>query len=150
MERLESIYKGCNLVSNICVYASAEAKQPIAIIIPHEANLRHALETSPLAGSDHREDLHHLCGNPKVEQLVMKECNAVGKKAGFKPMETLEAVILTDEEWTPESGLVTAAQKIQRKKIAEKFDAQIKVCRLPLLAEYNSQSIYYQEIYKNQ
>ena len=57
----------------------------------------------------------------------MKECNAIGKKNGFRPIEILQAVILTPEEWTPESGLVTAAQKIQRKKIADAFAAEIKV-----------------------
>ena len=56
--------------------------------------------------------------------MVLKECNAIGKKNGFKPMETLHAVILTPEEWTPESGLVTAAQKIQRKKIADTFGGE--------------------------
>lgn len=61
---------------------------------------------------------------------MLKECNAKGKKSGFKPMETLQAVILTADEWTPESGLVTAAQKIQRSKIAKKFDHDIKVCSL--------------------
>ena len=57
----------------------------------------------------------------------MKECNAIGKKNGFKSIEILQAVILTPEEWTPENGLVTAAQKIQRKKIAAAFDAEIQV-----------------------
>jgi len=44
----------------------------------------------------------------------------------FKPMETLTAVVLTHEEWTPESGLVTAAQKLQRRKIEDKFKEEIK------------------------
>lgn len=127
LERLEAIYKSCNLVSNICVHATPDAKQPIAIIIPHEAHLRHALEQNPIEGADPKAEVHTLCTNPKVTELVMKECNAIGKKNGFKPMELLEAVILDGDEWTPESGLVTAAQKIQRKRIAEKFDAQIKV-----------------------
>jgi long-chain acyl-CoA synthetase len=58
---------------------------------------------------------------------VLKECNAMVKKNGFKPMEMLQAVILTPDEWTPESGLITAAQKIQRKKIADAFAKEIKV-----------------------
>jgi long-chain acyl-CoA synthetase len=65
--------------------------------------------------------------DPRVAALVLKECNAVGKKSGFKAMETLSAVVLTPDEWTPESGLVTAAQKIQRTVIAKKFDKEIKV-----------------------
>ncbi|KAH9001814.1 hypothetical protein EDB86DRAFT_3100984 [Lactarius hatsudake] len=58
-----------------------------------------------------------------VKALVLKECNAAGKKSGFK---MLQAVVLTADEWTPESGLVTAAQKVQRRKVAERFDAEIK------------------------
>lgn len=41
-------------------------------------------------------------------------------------MEWLEAVVLTAEDWTPENGLVTAAQKIQRTKIAKAFDKEIR------------------------
>jgi len=62
-----------------------------------------------------------------VQDLILKECNAVGKRSGFKPQELLQAVVLTPEEWTPESGLVTAARKIQRVKIAKKFEGEIKV-----------------------
>ncbi|KAI0341152.1 acetyl-CoA synthetase-like protein [Trametopsis cervina] len=126
LERLESVYKGCNLAANVCVHASQDAKQPIAIIIPNEPHLRHALETNPIPGVNSREELTVLCKNTKVQELVMKDCNSIGKKAGFKPLEMLEAVILTADEWTPESGLVTAAQKIQRKKVAERYSAEIK------------------------
>ena len=59
--------------------------------------------------------------------MVVKECNATGKKSGFKAQELLQAVVLTPDEWTPESGLVTAAQKIQRSKIAKTFREEINV-----------------------
>jgi long-chain acyl-CoA synthetase len=102
------------------VHANTDAKQPIAIIIPNEQHLRHAL-------GGRQDPMPDLCNDKGVKDLMLKECNASGKKAGFKSMEMLEAVILTPEEWTPESGLVTAAQKVQRKKVAQKFDAEIKV-----------------------
>ena len=97
----------------------------MAIIIPHGEHLRHALEGKP--GIDAHAPLAELCRNRAVADLVLKECNAVGKKNGFKPLELLQKVVLTAEEWTPESGLVTAAQKVQRKKVAEAFDKEIKV-----------------------
>jgi len=125
LERLESIFKACTFVGNICVHATPNAKQPIAIIIPHEGNLRHALQSKSIA-VDENDHLSALCHNEKVKELVLKECNAMGKKNGFKPMEMLQAVILTPDEWTPESGLITAAQKIQRKKIADAFAKEIK------------------------
>ncbi|KAF8124305.1 hypothetical protein EV363DRAFT_1178170 [Boletus edulis] len=127
LERLEATYKSCNLVSNICVHASPEAKQPISIIIPHEPNLRHALTQRSLPGVDSTSPLAELCDSEAVHELVLKECNVVGRKNSFKPMEMLEAVILTPDEWTPETGLVTAAQKVQRSKVAKHFEAQIKV-----------------------
>jgi long-chain acyl-CoA synthetase len=121
LERLESTYKSCNYVSNICVHAIPDATQPIAIIVPHEVHLRAALPDE-----DTHTSLADLCVNAKVKALVLRECNAAGKKSGFKGIEMLQAVVLTPDEWTPESGLVTAAQKVQRKKVEQKFDAEIK------------------------
>lgn len=109
------------------MHATPDAKQPIAIIFPHEQHLRQLLEEKPIEGINPHDDLHHLCAHPKVAELVMKDCNALGKKNGFKPMETLEAVVLTADEWTPENGLVTPAHKVQRKKVGETFAPQIHV-----------------------
>ncbi|TFK68797.1 long-chain-fatty-acid-CoA-ligase [Pluteus cervinus] len=128
LERLEAIYKACNLVGNICVYAYPDANQPIAIIIPHEVHLRNTIANpaSNVKTVDAGKDLGILCHDDSVRALVLKECNAIGKKNGFKPMELLQAVVLTPEEWTPENGLVTAAQKIQRAKIQKTFEVEIK------------------------
>lgn len=127
LERLEAIYKSCNLVGNLCVYGHPDAKQPMAVIIPNESHLRHALRQGTVNGVEADASLHALCGQPEVRKLVLENCNAIGKKNGFKPLELLEAVVLTDEEWTPESGLVTAAQKLQRKKIHQAYESEIKV-----------------------
>jgi len=126
LERLEAVYKSCNLVANLCVYGHPDAKQPMAVIIPHEAHLKHALKQGAVDGVSPDTSLHALCENAGVRKLVLENCNALGKKNGFKPLEILETVVLTAEEWTPESGLVTAAQKLQRKKIHETFKSEIK------------------------
>jgi len=96
----------------------------MAVVIPHEAHLRSFLSGK---GIDSTRDLETLCADPAIKDIVLKECNAVGKKNGFKPAELLQAVVLTHEEWTPENGLVTAAQKIQRAKIAKTFRSEIDV-----------------------
>ncbi|OCH87696.1 long-chain-fatty-acid-CoA-ligase [Obba rivulosa] len=123
LERLESVYKSSNLVGNICVHGDSNAKQPMAIIIPHEANLRHELQN---IGINADAPLADLCHDSRVEELVLKSCNAAGKKAALKPMEILQAVVLTADEWTPENGIVTAAQKVQRRKVAERYKDDIK------------------------
>lgn len=128
LERLESVYKSCNLVANICVYGDPNAKQPMAVIIPHEPNLRQELQNSNV-GVDAQAALSELCHDGRVQDLVLKSCNAAGKKAAFKPMELLQAVVLTADEWTPENGILTAAQKVQRRKVAERYKDDIKVRR---------------------
>ncbi|KAF8958682.1 long-chain-fatty-acid-CoA-ligase [Flammula alnicola] len=147
LERLESIYKSCNYISNLCVHASSDMSQPIAIISPHEANIRHALEkpsardtsgadaptdnvksslTSSPGESFKEMDLARLCREPRVRKMVLNECNALAKKNGFARMEMLADVVLTPEEWSPKNGLLTAAQKVNRAKIAEVFRDEIK------------------------
>ena len=96
----------------------------MAIVIPNEVHLRHVLEAKGIKSD---ATLAVLCHDPVVQDIVVKECNATGKKNGFKPQELLQAVVLTPDEWTPENGLVTAAQKIQRSKIAKTFKEEIDV-----------------------
>ncbi|KAG8943731.1 long-chain fatty acid-CoA ligase [Tulasnella sp. 424] len=70
--------------------------------------------------------MHAICEEKKAATLVLKAINDVGQKNGFKGMELLEAAVLTPGEWTFDSGLVTAAQKINRKAIATKYKDDIK------------------------
>ncbi|KAJ1022946.1 hypothetical protein NDA13_004995 [Ustilago tritici] len=116
IERLESVYKSSNLVSNICVHAHSDAKQPMAIIFPREDNLIAAAQKIGASG-----DLEELCKNRDVAKMVMDDVNVVGKKAGFKNLEMLQAVLLVHEELA-----MTAAQKLSRKDIVNKYEGEIK------------------------
>jgi len=125
LERLEGIYRSCNFVQSICVYGHSDARQPMAIIVPHEAQLRQYLRAES-NGVDPDASLEQLCEDQHVKELVLTTCNHLGKKAGFKSLEFLEAVVLTPVEWTPASGLLTAAQKLRRNVIFETFKPEIK------------------------
>lgn len=120
LERLESTYKSCNVVTNVCVHASSEAKQPMAVVFPREDTLRSALSQNGL-GNLKDQELEDLCKNKDVVQLVLKELNQVGKGAGFVPMEQLQSVVLVPEELP-----LTAAQKVQRKEVESKYGDEIK------------------------
>lgn len=120
LERLESTYKSCNVVTNVCVHASSEAKQPMAVVFPREDTLRSTLSQNGL-GNLKDQELEELCKNKDVTQLVLKELNQVGKGAGFVPMEQLQSVVLVPEELP-----LTAAQKVQRKEVESKYGDEIK------------------------
>lgn len=51
---------------------------------------------------------------------------AAGKKGGLSGIEIIEGVALADEEWTPQNGLVTSAQKLNRKQILEKYKKEVE------------------------
>jgi long-chain acyl-CoA synthetase len=154
LERLEAIYKSSDLVSNLCVHASSEMTQPIAIIFPHEQNLRHALSSastsaSPTSSSSQPSQpkqsaagsppapkdgsnptsapLAVLVRQPLARQLILDQCNALARKNGFARMEMLFDVVLTAEEWTPENGMLTAAMKVNRANVREAFRESIEV-----------------------
>lgn len=82
----------------------------MAIIFAHEANLK---PLHDLAGSS-SGDFSEVCKNKAVREAVLKDLNAVGKKAGLKPLETLQTVIVSDTEWTSANGLLTAGKSKPR------------------------------------
>ncbi|GAA5904425.1 hypothetical protein JCM6882_008906 [Rhodosporidiobolus microsporus] len=122
LERLESAYRACEYVAAIMVHADSNANRPMAVIFPHEANLKKLASDTGNSSSS----LSTLAHDSKIRDAVLKSLNAVGKKAGFKQLEVLSTVVITDEEWTPQNGLLTAAQKLNRKAIFEKYKKDIE------------------------
>jgi len=76
--------------------------------------------------------MHALCDSPAIQQLILRDLQAIAKKNGFKSIEIVQGVVLTPDEWTTESGLITAAQKVQRKNVEKAFKDQIAVSTLLL------------------
>ncbi|WFC94774.1 long-chain-fatty-acid--CoA ligase [Malassezia brasiliensis] len=115
LERLESAYKSCNIVSNLCVVASSDAKQPMAVVFPREDTLRSELAANGLSKYDD-EEFETLCETKEVTRFVLNELNNVGKANQFASMEMLQTIILVHEELP-----LTAAQKVQRKEVEKKY-----------------------------
>ena len=126
LEHLEMTYKTSHYVANLCVHATSESQKSIVILFPHEVHLREMLAANTnLPASD--TDIHKLCEDAAVKEFYLKDLQAIAKKNGFKAIEVVQGVVLSPEEWTPESGLVTAAQKVERKAVEKKYLAEIKV-----------------------
>ncbi|WVQ99649.1 hypothetical protein IAU59_006788 [Kwoniella sp. CBS 9459] len=123
IEHLESIYKSCPLVANGAIIANGEHNNPMMVVVAHPQNLPNFAKKNGLGDG---EDLEHMCTDERVSDAALKELNNVGKKAGLKGLELLEAIVLVADEWTPESGFLTAAQKLQRKIIQEHYGDRIK------------------------
>lgn len=147
LEKLESIYRSATVVANICVFADDSKAKPIAIIVPAEPALKKLAQANGIEGSTIEELVH----NKKLHGAVLKELQNAGRAGGLTGIEIIEGVVLSDEEWTPQNvrartripmpmfindtrflltssqGLVTAAQKLNRKGIVSKYKKEIEV-----------------------
>ncbi|PSN69308.1 acetyl-CoA synthetase-like protein [Corynespora cassiicola Philippines] len=121
LEKLESVYRSAPIVANICVYAASDRSKPVAIIVPAEPALKKVAAENGVEG-DHLEELVH---NDKINSAVLKQLQAAGQKGGLANFEIIEGVVLADEEWTPQNGLTTAAQKLNRKGILNQYQKEV-------------------------
>lgn len=127
LEKLESTYRSNPLVLNICVYADQNKVKPIAMILPNEQHLRHLLKDLKLATEEeiNSKELSDFYTDKKVIREVHKSLLETGKSQGLKGIELIQNVLMIDDEWTPQNGLVTLAQKLQRKKILDTYKKQV-------------------------
>lgn len=99
LEKLESVYRSTTVVGNICVYAAQDQNKPIAIVVPAEPALKQLAKDHGVDGNG----LEDLCHDKKVNDAVLSELQAAGKKGGLAPFEIVTGVVLADEEWTPQN-----------------------------------------------
>ncbi|KAL9621204.1 MAG: hypothetical protein Q9160_004337 [Pyrenula sp. 1 TL-2023] len=122
LEKLESVYRSAPVVGNICVYAASDKAKPIAIIVPVEA----ALEKLASSVGVKSGSLEGMLQDKKLNGAVLKEILNQGRQQGLNGIELIDGIVMAEEEWTPQNGFMTAAQKIQRKKIVEKYQKEIE------------------------
>ncbi|KAF2762931.1 acetyl-CoA synthetase-like protein [Pseudovirgaria hyperparasitica] len=121
LEKLESIYRTHPAVLNICVYAHPEQSKPIAIVVPSEPVVQKTATENGIKGGDIEELIH----NEKLKDILLKQFQEAGRKGRLAGFELIDGLVLADEEWTPQNGFTTAAQKIDRKKIFTKYQKDI-------------------------
>ncbi|KAI4602932.1 long-chain fatty acid-CoA ligase [Pestalotiopsis sp. 9143b] len=121
LEKLESIYRSAAVVGNICVYADDSKTKPVAIIVPMEPALKKIASSVGVPEGNLEEMVH----NKKLQSAVLKELQNTGRQGGLSGIEIIDGVVVSDEEWTPQNGLVTAAQKLNRKGIVSKYKKEI-------------------------
>ncbi|KAH7083786.1 hypothetical protein FB567DRAFT_529921 [Paraphoma chrysanthemicola] len=121
LEKLEALYRTTAIVNNICVYASPNHAKPVAVIEPVAASLGKIGADVGETSSSHES----LCKSSAVRAAVLKEMQKLGIQNGLQGIEIIQNVILSPDEWTPQSGLVTNAQKLNRRAVVDKFKSEL-------------------------
>ncbi|XP_066155933.1 long-chain-fatty-acid--CoA ligase 4 isoform X3 [Euwallacea fornicatus] len=120
--KVESQLKTCPLVDNICVYGESTKQYCVALVVPNQPNLTELANKIGLGDKNFEE----LCENPEIEKAVLKELGDHGKRGKLEKFEIPHAVKLVAEVWSPDMGLVTAAFKIKRKDIQDRYQCDLR------------------------
>lgn len=119
--KIESELKTCQIVENICIYADSNKTYCIALVQPSEKGLSDLAKTLGLNMSS-----EELCKNNSIIASALKSVAEHGRAHGLNKFEIPTKVALCHEAWTPESGLVTAAFKIKRRELIEKYKSEVQ------------------------
>ncbi|CAH1183332.1 unnamed protein product [Phaedon cochleariae] len=120
--KVEAQLKTCTLVDNICVYGESSKDFCVALVVANHPQLRDLAAKKGITDKSFEE----LCVDPRVEKAVMQELAEHGKRSKLEKFEIPAAVKLVKEAWSPDMGLVTAAFKLKRKDIEERYKHEIK------------------------
>lgn len=119
LEKLESVYRSNKYVANVCCYADTSRVKPVGIIVPNEIPIKELAVELKLAKSVDEVHMDSIVRDEKLNQTVLKSLLATAKAQGLAGIELIAGIVLLDEEWTPQNGYVTSAQKLQRRKILD-------------------------------
>ncbi|KAG1246907.1 hypothetical protein G6F68_014433 [Rhizopus microsporus] len=122
LEKLESVYKSSPLVETLCVFANPLYTRPVALLVP----IAKTLETFLREKGIQNEDWETLCSSKETRQQVLRAMQAQAKAGGLRGTEIISDVWVCKDIWTPEMGLLTAAQKLKRKEINKMYEKELK------------------------
>jgi long-chain acyl-CoA synthetase len=122
LEKLESVYKSSPIVENMCVYANPLYPKPVGLVVSLEGPLRKYLKEQGVEN----EDWEVLCASKEARELVLRAMQDQAKRGGLKGAEVISDVWICKDLWTPEMGLLTAAQKLKRKNINTTYENELK------------------------
>jgi len=120
--KVESVLKGCPVVANVCIFGDSSKSYVVAVICPVKEIL---VEIARKFGKAEL-DWEAMVVDKDVTGAVLREVISHGKRSRLERFEVPGAVTLTSIEWTPETGLTTAAMKLKRKPLTDHYDADIR------------------------
>ncbi|XP_071053197.1 long-chain-fatty-acid--CoA ligase 4 isoform X2 [Onthophagus taurus] len=119
--KVEAELKTCSLVDNICVYGDSSKQYCVALVVPNQQMLIELIVKKGFQETQFEE----LCASHEIEKVVLQELQEHGKKCKLEKFEIPAAIKLCTEVWSPDMGLVTAAFKLRRKDIQERYQHEI-------------------------
>lgn len=137
IENMEKEYSTSAYVSGanggILCYGDGDMDRPIAFVVVDEKKLA---GWAGSVGLQYGDDFPALCATPEANAEVLRALVKAGKDGNLGPNEILAACLLLpgtgpqdnqpaqfNDPWTPENGMLTASNKLNRKPIVQVYGA---------------------------
>ncbi|KAL5972439.1 Long chain acyl-CoA synthetase 8 [Asimina triloba] len=120
--KVEAALISSNYVENIMVYADPFHSYCVALVVPSCQVLENWARSR---GIDYK-DFPDLCQKKEAVDEVLQSLLKVAKVGKLDKFEMPSKISLVPDQWTPESGLVTAALKLKREQLKAKFKDELQ------------------------
>jgi long-chain acyl-CoA synthetase len=128
LEKMEMTYGNSTFVDaiagGICVYGDGDMDRPIALMQLSEAMTMKWAKENGIEG-----DFDKIKNSKELMDAVMEDFKAEHAKSELSHLEKLVAVTFLTEHWTPENGCLTAANKLDRRKVVDMFKKEFEEVR---------------------
>ncbi|XP_052771923.1 long-chain-fatty-acid--CoA ligase 5-like [Mya arenaria] len=120
-EKIENTYMRSQFVAQAFIEGDSLQPYLMGVMVPDEEELMAWAAKNDASGS-YRE----LCARKDVKEIILKDINAVGKKAGLKGFEMVKDIIVYPELFSVDNGLLTPTFKNKRPNLRKFFKTQIQ------------------------
>jgi long-chain acyl-CoA synthetase len=107
-------------VDNICVCGGTFSNDLIAIITPNHKSLTQLAEDL-----GKKESIIKLCEDPDIVKKVYSSLVETGRQTKLSKKEIPIKIKLVIDEWSPDNDMLTAAMKLKRKNVENKYKKEI-------------------------
>ncbi|KAJ8609181.1 hypothetical protein CTAYLR_008406 [Chrysophaeum taylorii] len=136
IEHMEKEYSTCHYVSGanggVMCYGDHDLDRPVAFVVGDEKKISEWAAAAGIAVSSFSD----LCRVPEVVAEVLSALQKSGKSGGLGTNEIIAGCVVLpgtgphdntppryDDPWTPENGMLTASNKLNRKAIIKEYGA---------------------------
>ncbi len=128
IEKMEMAYGNSKFVDavagGICCYGDGDMDRPIALMQLSEAHTLAWAKENNVSG-----DFESVKDSMELYNAVMADMKKEHAKVGLSNIEKIVALCFLTDPWTPENGCLTAANKLQRRVVIEKFATEFEVTK---------------------
>ncbi|NXO77439.1 ACSL1 ligase, partial [Sitta europaea] len=119
-EKIENMYLRCEAVAQVFVHGESLQAFLVGVVVPDPDTLHNWSKKKGFEGS-----YRDLCKNKDVKKCILEDMLRIGKESGLKSFEQVKDIVLHDEMFSVENGLLTPTLKAKRPELRKYFQSQI-------------------------